>query len=164
MVIRAYALQRTRPLTLQATINLPTPADDTTDPYAHHLNNFLSLANLLRPFDDALVAMWNKTRSNWPSAHLHTLQKQLADILPSFLNYGDSQLADLRANHQWIETFTWHVRMNNGNVNVNGDESLVYQQYAANLTNSLLSGAPSLQVPDVTNASLVCHAGFSPVP
>lgn len=40
--------------------------------------------------------------------------------------------------------------MNNGNVNINGDESLVYQQYAASLTASLSSGASSLQgVPDI---------------
>lgn len=156
LIDRSYALQRNRPLTLQATINLPTPADDPTDPCAHHLNNFFSLVNLFRPFDDAFVAMWNKTRNNWPSSHLPTLQKQLEGILPSFLNYGDSQLADLRATHQWIETLTWHLRMNNGNVNMNGDESVVYQQYAANLTTSLLSGTSSLQGSEVPATSLVC--------
>lgn len=84
------------------------------------------------------MATWNRTRNNWPVAHLHSLQKQLADILPSFLNFGDSQLEDLRANHQWIKTLTWHLSMGNGHINANGDESLVYQQYAANLTSSLL--------------------------
>lgn len=161
MIYRAYALQRSRPLTLQATINPPTPADDPTDPYAHHLNNFLSLVNLYRPFDDAFLSKWHKIRNNWPSAHLESLKKQMEAILPSFLNYGDSQLADLRANHQWIETLTWHLRMNNGNVNVTGDESLVYQQYAANLTTSLLSGASSLQGSETTASSLVCFPELS---
>ncbi|KAJ4418459.1 hypothetical protein N0V82_005538 [Gnomoniopsis sp. IMI 355080] len=153
---RAYALQRNRPLTLQATINPPTPADDPTDPYAQHLNNFSSLVNLFRPFDDAFLATWNKIRNNWPSAHLDSLKKQMEAIMPSFLSYGDSQLGDLGANRQWIETLTWHLRMNNGNVNMNGDESLVYQQYAANLTSSLSSVASSLQgSPDMTATSLL---------
>ncbi|CAN8096032.1 unnamed protein product [Discula destructiva] len=151
---RAYALQRNRPLTLQATINLPTPADDPTDPYAHHLNSFVSLVNLFRPFDDAFVATWHKTRNNWPTAHLHSLQKQLADILPSFLNYGDSQLEDLRANHQWIKTLTWHLSMANHNNNASGD---VYQQYAANLTASLLSGASPLQGSEIVATSLLTN-------
>lgn len=148
MNFRAYALQRNRPLTLQATINLPTPADDPTDPYAHLLNSFVSLANLFRPFDDACVTAWNKTRDSWPAAHLHGLQKQLADILPSFLNYGDSQLEDLRLNSQWVKTLTWHLSMANGNMGGN-DESMVYQQYAANLTTSLLSETSSLQGADM---------------
>lgn len=152
-------------MTLQATINLPTPADDPTDPCAQHLNSFFSLVNLFRPFDDAFLATWNKTRNEWPSAHLDSLKKQMEGIMPSFLSYGDSQLGDLGANRQWIETLTWHLRMNNGNVNLNGDESLVYQQYAANLKSSLCLGASSLQgSPDMTATSLVCIQSFSAVP
>lgn len=152
-MIRAYALHRNRPLTLQATINLPSLADDPADPYSHHLNSFILLVNLFRPFDDAFVATWQKSRNNWQTAHLHSLQKQLADILPSFLSYGDSQLADLQANQQWIKSMTWQLNMNNGNINASGDESMVYQQYAANLATSLLAGAPTSEI---AAASLVC--------
>lgn len=140
-------------MTLQATISLPTMADDPTDPYAHHLNGFLLLVNLFRPFDDAFVSTWSKTRSNWPATHLQNLQKQLADILPSFLNYGDSQLADLRSNQQWIKTLNWQI--NNGNVTANGDESMMYRQYAASLVSNLLSGTQSLQAPDLAATPLV---------
>lgn len=145
-------------MTLQATVNLPTLADDPTDPHAQVLNSFFLLANLFRPFDDAFIANWNKSRINLPAAHLHTLQKQLADILPSFLNYGDSQLADLRNNQQWIKTMIWQLNMNKAN----GDESLVYQQYATNATNltaSLFSGIQDLDIPAVP---FVCPAAFSP--
>lgn len=147
---RAYALQRDRPLTLQATINLPTLADDPTDSHAHHLNSFILLANLCQPFDNAFVAKWNETRSKWPAAHLLNLQKQLADILPSFLNYGDSQLADLQTNQQWIKNMTW--QLNNGS----GEESMLYQQYAANLSTSLFSGASGLQGTEMQPAAMVC--------
>lgn len=152
---RAYALHRNRPLSLQSTINLPTLTDDPTDPYAHHLNGFILVVNLFRPFDDAFVATWNKTRNNWPAPHIHNLQKQLADILPNFLNYGDSQLADLWANQQWIKTMTGHLSMGNGSMSAGGDESMVYQQYAANLATSLLSGSMSLSNSEVAATSMV---------
>lgn len=111
--------------------------------------------NLFRPFDDAFTTTWNKIRDNLPAAHLHSLQKQFVDIMPSFLNFGNSQLEDLRANHQWIKTLTWHLSMANGNVNSNGDDSVGYQ-YAANLISSLLSGGSSLQGSNTITASLVC--------
>lgn len=130
-------------------------ADDPTDPYAHHLNGFMLVVNVFRPFDDALVSTWNKTRNNWPTPHIHNLQKQLADILPSFLNYGDSQLADLWANQQWIKTMTRHLSVGNRNMSASGDESMVYQQYAANLTASLLSGSSSLQGSEVAATPLL---------
>lgn len=134
-------------MTLQATIKLPTVNDDATDVHAHRLDSFLRLVNLFRPFDDAFVSNWSKTRGNLPAPHLQTLQKQLADILPSFLSYGDSQLADIRSNQQWIKTMNWQLTMTSGNVNSNPDESLVYQQYAANLRNSLLSGSELAATP-----------------
>lgn len=144
---------------MQATINLPTLADDPTDPCAHNLNSFILLVNLFRPFDDAFVANWNKSRASCPANHLHTLQKQLADILPSFLNYGDSQLADLRTNQQWVKTMTWQLNMVNGNLKTAGDESNVYQQYAGSLAESLSPGASSMQ--SSTTASFV-RPSYSP--
>ncbi|PSR87108.1 hypothetical protein BD289DRAFT_367533, partial [Coniella lustricola] len=152
---RAYALQRSKPMTLQATIKSPTVNDDPTDVHTHRLDNFLRLVTLFRPFDDAFVSSWTKTHSNLPAPHLQSLQKQLADILPSFLNYGDSQLADIRSNQQWIKTMNWQLTINSGNVNSNADESLVYQQYAANLANSLLPGTSSLQGSEMATTPLL---------
>ncbi|ROW16051.1 hypothetical protein VPNG_02509 [Cytospora leucostoma] len=151
---RAYALQRGRPLTLQASINPPTLADDPTDPLAHHLNSFILLINLFRPFDDAYVASWNKSRNNWPAAHINGLHKQLADILPSFLSYGDSQLHDLRTNQQWLKTMMWQLSVNSGNRN--GEDSM-FQQYSANMANNLLSGMSSMpqQNSELLNVSLL---------
>ena len=155
---RAYALQRNRPLTLQASINPPTLADDPTDPLAHHLNSFVLLINLFRPFDDAFVASWNKSRSNWPPAHINSLQKQLTDTPPSLLSYGDSQLHDLRTNQQWLKTMMWQLSVNNSNVNNNGEDSMMFQQYSANMANNLLSGISSMpqQNSDLLNVPLVC--------
>lgn len=119
--------------------------DDPTDPYGHQLNNFRLLVTLFQPFDDAFAAAWNKNRSSWSSTHIHGLQKQLSDIIPSFLSYGDSQLADLRANQQWLKTMSWQINLANGGNFTNAEESMVmYQQYAINLGESLASSTSSL--------------------
>ncbi|CAH0017668.1 unnamed protein product [Clonostachys rhizophaga] len=81
---RAYALQRSRPLTLQATINLPTVNDDMTDPLAHHLNGFLILSNLFKPFDDTFNNTWSKARHNLSPQYLAGMQKQLTDLVQSY--------------------------------------------------------------------------------
>ncbi|KAI1339073.1 hypothetical protein F5Y15DRAFT_384722 [Xylariaceae sp. FL0016] len=107
---RSYALQRGRPLTLHASINLPTMSDDPTDPLAHQLNGFLLLVNLFRPFDDTFLALWNKTRSECSPSYLSTLQKQLLDMAPAYMQHEP----DLRAVQQWLKTITWQLSLQNG--------------------------------------------------
>lgn len=101
------------------------------------------------------MVSWNKSRNNWPAAHINGLHKQLADILPAFLSYGDSQLHDLRTNQQWLKTMMWQLSVNNGNRN--GEDSM-FQQYSANMANNLLSGMSSMpqQNSEMLNVSLVC--------
>lgn len=105
---RAYALQRQRPVTLQASINLPTLADDPTDPLAQDLPPFLALVNAFRLFDDSLISTWNKTAANFTSAYTTNLQKQLNDIMPSYL-CQDSQFGDMSTNQQWLKTTHWQL-------------------------------------------------------
>ncbi|KAG4437513.1 hypothetical protein IFR05_007023 [Cadophora sp. M221] len=125
---RAYALQRHRPLSLQATITLPTPTDDPTDAQAHHLNGFIHLVNLFRPFDEAFVALWNKTRTDCSPAYLSALQKQLNDALPTYLNSTENQTADLRTSQQWLRTMVWQLSIQNGCLSSgNGDPSMTFQ-------------------------------------
>lgn len=137
-------MQRHRPLTLQATIALPTPNDDATDPLAQHLNGFILLVNLFRPFDDAFVALWNKSRENCSSSYLAALQKQLAEVLPAYLNIPDSQLADLRVNQQWLKTMTWQLSMNNGHLSSNASDPMMSFQYPINIANDILSATSSV--------------------
>jgi hypothetical protein len=112
---RAYALQRHRPLTLQATVNLPTPADDPTDPLAHLLSGFSLLVNLFRSFDDSFVALWNKARGDCSASYLSTLQKQLQEVLPSYLNSPGSQLAEMQMDQQWLKNMQWQMSLASGN-------------------------------------------------
>ncbi|KAL5330490.1 hypothetical protein ACEPPN_000006 [Leptodophora sp. 'Broadleaf-Isolate-01'] len=74
---RAYALQRHRPLSLQATITLPTQQDDPSYTQAVHLNGFIHLVNLFRPFDEGFVALWNKTRTDCSPPYLADCRNNL---------------------------------------------------------------------------------------
>ncbi|KAF4974358.1 hypothetical protein FZEAL_8736 [Fusarium zealandicum] len=124
IIERAYAIQRHRPLTLQATIRPPTLNDDPSDPQAHQLNNFIMLVNLYRPFDDAFVATWNKARRHLSAQHITSLQKQLNDIAQNYL-CQDPNLTDLRANQQWLKNTLW--QLNNGSVSGSSEDSMSFQ-------------------------------------
>ncbi|KAI1774262.1 fungal-specific transcription factor domain-containing protein [Hypoxylon cercidicola] len=132
---RAYALQRGRPLTLQASINLPTMTDDPTDPLAHQLNGYILLVNLFRPFDDLFITLWNKTRSESSPSYLSALQKQFSGMIPPYMNVQDS---DLRANQQWLKTITWHLSMQNG-CSPQGNQDQMQFQYPIDMSRDLMS-------------------------
>lgn len=120
VIERAYALQRGRPLTLQATINLPAPSDDPTDPAPHQLTSFITLVNAFRPYDDALVNTWSKARNETPTSYTSALQKQLQDVLPPYLNNVQDQLAEIQVNQQWLKNTAWQLSMANPNENDSG--------------------------------------------
>lgn len=122
---RAYALQRHRPLTLQATINLPTLADDPSDSSAHRLNGFFLLINVFRPFDDTVLNMWNKTRSDCSSPYLIALGKQLGEMLPAYKN-RDAQMTDLARNQQWLKNLVWQFTAVKGMTPNNDSMSFQY--------------------------------------
>ncbi|TKA37997.1 hypothetical protein B0A54_10601 [Friedmanniomyces endolithicus] len=104
---RAYALQKRRPLTLYATINLPTLEEDPSETV--ELNGFLHLVNLFRPFDDTFVGIWNKAKSGCTTQYLAQLQQQLSDALPVYLNSTESQAVDLRCSQQWLRTMPLQI-------------------------------------------------------
>ncbi|KAK3370080.1 putative maltose fermentation regulatory protein [Podospora didyma] len=117
---RSYALERRRPLTLDANINLPSPSDDPTDPSAHELGGFLNLINLFRPYDEVLVPLWNKTRRECAPSYLSALQKQAQDVLPPYLNGIQAQFAELHANQTWLKNTTWQLSVASGSGNESG--------------------------------------------
>ncbi|KAF6833799.1 C6 zinc finger protein [Colletotrichum musicola] len=128
---RAHAIQRQRPLTLQATISPPSSADDPTDPLNHQLNSFIMLVNLFRPFDDAFTAVWNKTRGN---LYVSNLQKQLNEVLPTYL-CQDGQLCDLRTNQQWLKSTVW--QLTHGSMNSQNESDMNFS-YPVDLSRELL--------------------------
>ncbi|KAH7309605.1 C6 zinc finger domain-containing protein [Stachybotrys elegans] len=131
---RAYGLHRNRPLTLQATVNPPSLGDDPADPQAHQLSGYYMLISLFRPFDDAFIATWNKTRSHLSPQYISGLHKQVQDLAQSYL-CQDSNFNDLRTNQQWLKNTAWQLSSATPNAN-NGED--VSFQYPANLARDLL--------------------------
>ncbi|KAI1438303.1 hypothetical protein GGR50DRAFT_487804 [Xylaria sp. CBS 124048] len=123
---RAYALQRGRPLTLQASINLPSMSDDPSDPLAHQLNSYLSLVSMFRPFDDSLISPWNKLRGDFSTAYLATLRKEIPGN-SRMSGLMSEQENDQRLIRQWLKTVIWQMNMQNGCTPQNGQEQMHYQ-------------------------------------
>ena len=152
---RAYAIQRQRPISLQATINLPTLGDDPADPQAHQLNSFILLVNMFRPFDDSFTAAWNKTRGQFTTQYITGLQKQLNDLSQQYL-CQDSNFHDAHTNQQWLKNTVW--QLNSNSVNTNNDDSMSSFQYPMNLARELLVDMASqfpVQVVDLLGTGLV---------
>lgn len=129
---RSYAMQRGRPMTLQATINLPTTSDDPSDPMSHQISGFISMVNLFRPFDSSFLATWNKTRSQLSAQYLTGLQKQLVELVQSY-QCQDSNITDLHSNQQWLRSTVWQLT----NGNVGSDENMPFQ-YPVDMARELL--------------------------
>lgn len=109
---RAYAMERHRPLTLYATIDLPTVDEDPQE--ALIISGFLALVNLYRLIDDDFMAIWNKAKSECSTSWLSQLQQQLADVLPPHLECTENQAADVRTTQHWLRTMVWQLSITNG--------------------------------------------------
>lgn len=126
-VFRAYALQRHRPLSLHASINLPTIDEDPAE--SIELSGFLHMVTLFRPFDDTFVGFWNKTREGCTTEWLGMLQQQLSDALPTYLQSTETQAVDLQVSQQWLKTMIWQLSISNGflsSASQNNSMSLAY--------------------------------------
>ncbi|KAM3448328.1 hypothetical protein MY3296_007862 [Beauveria thailandica] len=150
-VERAYALGRARPITLKPTVNLPTLADDPSDPLAHQLHSFITLVNLYRPFDDAFITLWNKTRTHLSAQYIGGLQKQQNDLSQNYA-CQDPNFADFRTNQQWLKNTVWQLA-NGANANAK-DNSFYNGDMARDLLLSLAASFPN-QGLDIVNTGLI---------
>ena len=113
-------MQRGRPLSLQACVNLPTSTDDPTDPAPVHFHAFITQINTFRPYDDSLVNIWNKAKDETSPTYLAAMQKQLQNDLPGYLNDTQAQLAELQMNQSWLKDMAWQLSMANPNEGESG--------------------------------------------
>ena len=132
---RAYALQKHRPLTLHATIGLPTVDQDSSNSIA----GFIHLVNLYRPFDDTFIGLWNKSRTDCDGFRLAQLQQQLTEALPAFLNTTESQAADLRTSQQWLRTMVWQLSIANGFLSSTSPNSSMTFRFPIEIAKDLVS-------------------------
>ncbi|KAL9101594.1 MAG: hypothetical protein Q9163_003155 [Psora crenata] len=145
---RAYALQKHRPLTLHATIHLPTLDDDSSI----SLTGFIHLVNLYRPFDDTFIGLWNKSRTDCSTSWLSQLQQQLAAALPGYLNTTENQAADLRTTQQWLRTMVWQLSIMNGYLSSTSPDSSMTFRFPIEIARSLVAVTGGL-----TKGSLEVH-------
>ena len=137
-------MQRRRPLTLHATIELPVPDEDPANTVA--IQGFIHLVKLYHPFDDTFVGLWNRTRSGCSTAWLAMLQQQLVDALPTYLNCTENQAADLKTSQQWLRTMVWQLSIANGNLSsASADMSMTFQ-YPIEISRDLLAATGNLSI------------------
>lgn len=101
-------------MTLQASINLPSPQDHPADPFLHQGTTSLRLIGLFRSFDEVLVPLWNKSKAECSDSYLATLDKQLQDVLPPYLNDTQAQIGEMPILHQWLKHKAWGLSVAGG--------------------------------------------------
>lgn len=139
---RAYALQRHRPLSLHATIELPNLDEDAAE--RQIIVGFLHMINLFRPFDDTFVGLWNKTRNGCSTAWLAQLQQQLSGALPKKLNSTKTQAADIFTSQQWLRTIVWQLSIANGYLSSTSSNSSMTLKYPIEIAKDLMADVSHL--------------------
>lgn len=152
---RAYALQQHKPLTLHATIELPTLDEDPAETV--ELNGFIHLVNLFRPFDDTFVGLWNKARVGCTTEWLARLQQQLSDALPQYLQCTESQAVDLRCSQQWLRTMVWQLSISHGFLSSAAAENAMSFKFPIEVSRDLVQSASqfSQQAMEVHGVGLI---------
>ena len=155
---RAYSIERHRPLTLHATIELPTLDEEPEQ--ASTISGFLHMINLFRALDDTFIGLWNKSRSDCSTAWLANLQQQLSDALPPNLNSTESQAADIRISQQWLRTMVWQLSITNGYLSSSSPDSSMTFKYPIEIARDLARDISilSLQSMEVHGIGLVSSA------
>src|SRR5690606_6966284 len=99
---RAYALQRHRPLSLNATIDLPTATTADDDPEdAEIISGFLDLLALFRNFNSDFVSTWNSSShlppfSSWAASISAKKLAELQDTLALAVTPDGSQRTEIQ--------------------------------------------------------------------
>lgn len=128
-------MQKHRPLTLHATIELPKVEDDLTISVA----GFIYLVQLYHPFDDTFIGLWNKSRSECSTIWLAQLQQQLTLALPAYLDVAESQAVDLRTSQQWLRTMVWQLSITNGYLSSTSSDSSMTFGYPIEIAKDLVT-------------------------
>ena len=156
---RAYALQKHRPLTLQATIGLPTVDDEPSD----SISGFIHLVHLYRPFDETFVCLWNKSTLDCTTRQLAYIQHQLKEALPADLRTTETQVADLRTSQQWLRTMVWQLSISKGFLSSASPDTSMTFRYPIEIAKDLVTvtGRLSQHSMEVHGIGLVVTIDFT---
>lgn len=156
MTERAHAIQRHKPLSMLATIELPDVEPNM--PETPVLCGFVYLASLFRLIDDEFMAVWNKAKASCTTSYLSQLQSQLVDTLPPNLDCTENQAADVRITQHWLRCMVWQLSMTNGYLKSNSEDASMTFNYPIEIARDLLKDISniSLQAMEVHGVGLVC--------
>lgn len=141
---RANAIQRHKPLSMLATIELPTV--DRESPEAPFLHGFVYLASLFRLIDDEFMSLWNKAKSECSTSYLSNLQSQLADVIPPVLECTENQAADVKITQHWLRCMVWQLSIANGYLSSNSPDSSMTFKYPIEIAKDLIRDIQSLSL------------------
>ncbi len=146
-------MQKHRPLTLQATIGLPTVGDEPSD----LIRGFIHLVRLYRPFDEIFVGLWNKSMLDCSTRQLAHLQHQHEEALPMDLQTTETQAADLRTSQQWLRTMVWQLSISKGFLSSASPDTRMTFRYPIEIAKDLVTvtGRLSQQSMEVHSIGLV---------
>jgi hypothetical protein len=111
MIVRFYTLKYKRPLSLTATIELPSPSDDLEE--AQAVSGFVHLINLYKPLDE-FFTLWAGSAHGATEGFISHLLRQLADGVPPYFDSTDVQALDLKISQQWLRALVWKLGCNLG--------------------------------------------------
>ena len=110
--LRAHAIRRHRPVTLQITPESPPFLDDSPNSSPSRRSStaaFRCLVNLYRPFDETFLGLWNGTHRACSADVLVGIEEHIRAAVPADLDISDVQMADLRVSQQWLRTMIWQL-------------------------------------------------------
>lgn len=141
---RANAIQRHKPLSMLATIDLPTV--DSNSPEAPVLHGFVYLASLFRLIDDEFMALWNKAKSECSTSYISQLQSQLANVLPPVLECTENQAADVKITKHWLRNMVWQLSIANGYLSSSSPDLSMSFTYPFEIARELIRDISSLSL------------------
>lgn len=159
---RAHALQRRKPLSMLATIELPTVDPDS--PEAPVVHGFVYLASLFRLIDDEFMALWNKAKSECSTSYLSQLQSQLSDAIPPRLECTENQAADVKITQHWLRCMVWQLSMTDGYLSSKTPDRMMSFKYPIDIARDLIQdiGNMKLQSMEVHGVGLVSTLSSAP--
>ncbi|KAK4933939.1 hypothetical protein LTR66_015808 [Elasticomyces elasticus] len=147
---RANAIQRHKPLSMLATIELPEV--DESSPEAAVIYGFVYLASLFRLIDDEFMSLWNKARSECSESYLAQLQAQLVDTIPPVLLCTENQATDVKITQHWLRCMVWQQCLSNGKLSSESPEISMTYTYPFEIAKDLVR-----DIRDLSQESMEVH-------
>lgn len=102
LIVRAHAIRKNRPITLQVDSESPALDDDEE-------RGLQYLASIFRPFDQVFFAVWTGATQNCSKEWLLTLERDVRTALPHLLDVPSEQVANLRVSQLWLQIKLWEL-------------------------------------------------------